>query len=133
MKCTQAQRTEDEPIETLLRKGGLELERRGNLRRSSDGGEKADGLVAQAPQGDLQHACGGRVEPLQVVERDQHGAALGERSQHVEEREPDRARVRGLRARLGEQEGDLERSASQRRERGRHVVADRSEQVGEGR
>ena len=39
--------------------------------------------------------------------------------------------VRGLRSRLGEQEGDLERSASQRRQRGRHVVEDRSEQIGE--
>ena len=114
MKCTQAQRTEEEPIETLFRKGGLELERRGDLRRSPDGGEEADRLVPQAPQRDLQHACGGRVEPVQVVERDQHGAALGERAQHVEEREPDRARVRGLRSRLGEEEGDLERPASQR-------------------
>ena len=84
MKRTQAQRTEHETGQTVVREGGLELERRGDLRRSPDGGKKADGLVAQAPQGDLQHACGGRVEPVQVVERDQHGAALGKRSQHVE-------------------------------------------------
>ncbi len=41
--------------------------------------------------------------------------------------------VRGLHSRLGEQEGDLERAASQRRQRGRHLVEDRGDQIGKGR
>ena len=36
--------------------------------------QQADRLLAQAPQRDLQHAGRGRVEPLHVVERDEHRA-----------------------------------------------------------
>ena len=133
MKRTQAQRTEHEMGQTIVQEGGLELERREDLRRPTDGRQEADGLVVQPSQGDLQHPGRRRVEPLQIVERDQHGALLGKRSQHVQERKADRTRVRGLRARIGEQEGDLERTASQRRQRRCHFVEDRGDQIGESR
>ena len=68
---------------------------------------------------------------MQVVERDDHRAALGKRPQDVEQREPDRVRVGRLLSRLGEQERHLERAPPQRRQRGRHLVEDRGEQIGE--
>ena len=132
MKRTQAQRTEHEMGQTIVREGGLELERRGDLRRPTNGRQEADGLIAQPSKGDLQHPGRRRVDPLQIVERDQHGPALGKRSQHVEKREADRAMVRRLNSRLGQQKRDLERAASQRRQRSCHIVEDRGDQIGKG-
>ncbi len=46
---------------------------------AAERGEKADTLVAQTPQRDLEHGGRGRVEPLEVVEGDDHGL-LGRRA-----------------------------------------------------
>ena len=75
--------------------------------------------LAQAPERDLEHAGGGRVEPLDVVEGDEDRAALGESTQDVEHGQPDRVRIGSHLARLGEQQRDLERPPPRRRERGR--------------
>ena len=99
--------------------------------RPAEGREHTDRLIPYAAKGNLEHACRGRVEPLDVVERDEHRASLGKRPQDVEQREPDRVRMGSLLSRLGEQERHFERAPPHRRQRGRHLVEDRGKQVGE--
>ena len=68
----------------FVRKGPLELERRRDLGHLPQGREQADPLVAKAPQRDLQHRGRRRVEPLDVVERHDNRAGVGERAQHIQ-------------------------------------------------
>ena len=93
--------------------------------------EQPERLVAKPPQSDLERAGRGRVEPLDVVERDEHRAALGQRAQHVQDGEPDRVRIGRRLARLREQQRDLERPPARRRERGPDVVEHVAEQLRE--
>ena len=60
-------------------------------------------------------------------------ALLGQRPQHVEHGEPDRVRIGGVLARLGEQQRDLERPPARRHERGADLVEHVAEQLGERR
>ena len=84
VKRAQAQRAEPEPLQPLVWERALELERRGDLGQLAQSRKQADPLVAQSPQRDLQHRGRGRVEPLDIVERDDHGALLREHAQHIE-------------------------------------------------
>ena len=70
--------------------------------------QEGDALVPQATQGDLQDAGGRRVEPLEVVDRDQDGPSLREQAKRVEKCQPDRVRIGRLLSRLGDEEGHLE-------------------------
>ena len=97
----------------------------GHRRRGPERRQHPDRLVAQAAQRQLEHAERGRVEPLRVVERDEHRAALGERAQNVEHGQPDRVRIRRSVARLHDQERDLQRPPPRRKERADHLVEDR--------
>jgi len=102
----QAQRTKPEPLQPLVRERVLELKRCGYARHLSQRGHKPDALIAEAPKRDLQDPGRGEVEPLHVVESDDHRTALRKRLQHVEQGEPDEARVWRFPARLGEQKGN---------------------------
>ena len=113
----------------------------GNARSSSKGSpelwslphgrEEADRLVAQASKRDLQHRGRSRVEPLRVVERDQHRPLLGKYAQDVEHGQPDRVRIRCHLARLGQHQRDLERAPSRGRKRGPCFHQHAAEQIGE--
>jgi hypothetical protein len=113
---SQAEWKKLEPLEPLLGKGSLELERRRRVRGRAQGGQHTDRLVAQAAKGNLEHACRGRVEPLHVVERDEDGPVLSEHPLDVENGEPDRVRIRRVIARLHEPERNLERPPTGRHE-----------------
>jgi hypothetical protein len=131
MKLAQAQRAERDAGQPFLRERSLELERRRHVPCAADGGKHADRLVPQAAKGNLEHARRRRVEPLDVVERDHDRASLGKRPQDGEQREPDRVRIGSLLFWLDQQERDFERTPPDRRQRGRHLVEDRGEQIGE--
>ena len=88
-------------------------------------------LVTPAPERDLQHAGGGRIEPLAVVDGDDHGPSLGQDPQHVQHGEPDRVRIRRAVAGLGEQQRDLQCPPSQGDERGRRLLEHRGDQLRE--
>ena len=93
-------------------------------------------LVTQAAKRDLQHAGGGRVEPLPIVDGDDHGPSLGQEPQHIQHGEPDRVRIRRAVAGLGEQQRDLQRPPSQGDERGRRLLehgGDQLREPGEGK
>ena len=76
-----------------------------------------DALVPKTAEGDLEHPCSGRVEPLDVVECDHDGAALGQQPEHVEHGQSDRARVGRRLVRLGEEQSDLDGMPTERGER----------------
>ena len=129
----QAQRADRESREPIRRKRAIELHRDGRVGRRPHRREQADTLVTQAAERDLQHTGRRRVEPLEVVEREDDRLPLGEHLEDVEQGQPDGSRVRSNLPGLGQQERDLERAPPQLRERGCHLVEDRCEQVGEPR
>ena len=131
MDGAQAERPERELVESLLGEGAIELERRSRPRAPSEGRQQADRLLAQASKRDLEHAGRGRVEPLHIVEGDEHGASLGQSAQHIEHGQPDRVRIGSHVARLGQEQRDLERPPPRRHERGRRLLEDGSEQLRE--
>ena len=118
MQGGEAQRAHRQSPEPLVRERALQLDRAPpELRSQPQRREQPERLVAQPPERDLEHAGRGRVEPLDVVERDEARAAVGQGAQHVEHGEPDRVRVGRRLARLREQKRDLERPPARRRER----------------
>ncbi len=129
----ETQWPDPEPLEPLVGEGALELEGSRDLGNLPQRRQQADALLAETSQRDLEHACRRRVEPLDVVERSDDRAALGEKAKHIEQGESDRARIGSLLARLGEEKCDLERATTRWGERGRHLVEDRRQEVGETR
>jgi hypothetical protein len=73
-------------------------------------GEDGNRLVTQPAEGELERARRWGVDPLEVVERNDHGSRRSERSQSAEHRDPDGVSVRGVSIRLGEKERDLQRA-----------------------
>ncbi len=55
--------------------------------------EHADRLRAQAMQRHLQHVPRGAIQPLHVIDRDEHNPILGDGTQHIAHRHAHRARV----------------------------------------
>ena len=113
----------------------LELRRRARQGRVREVGPdrryEADVRLAQAPHGVLEHAGGGPVEPLQVVDGEDHRRLLGQGAQHPEgaERHGEGRRVDPLgRDPL---EGDLERGALGRGKPVENRVQRRVEEVRE--
>ena len=114
MERTEAQRSEPDPRQLLFRKGARELERRCDARHLPQRREDGDRLVAEASESDLEHCGRRRVEPLDVVERNEHGVLLRQHADRVEESQADEARVGRRVARLHEEERDLEGAQPER-------------------
>ena len=119
-----AERAERQPRQPAFRERELELERHLDALRLAHRREHADPLAPQAPQRDLKRGGGRAVEPLQVVDGNQHRAPLLELAQRVEDRKPDRVRLRRIVLRLGQEQRDLQRTPAQRRQRPAHVLED---------
>ena len=111
MQRADAERAERQPRQPAFRERALELEHLDTL-SVAHRREHADSLAPQAPQRDLKRGGGRGVEPLQVVDGNQQRAPLLELAQRVEDREPDRVRLRRIVLRLGQEQRDLERSAA---------------------
>ena len=85
-----AQRPDRQPSDPVIAERAVELEasRRG-LRPHAEGRDDADRLDPQPAQHEGEHADGRRVEPLDVVDRDDHRLMLGDASDHGERGERD--------------------------------------------
>ena len=68
----ETQRTQPQPPQTRPGEATLEVDRNRNLRCLAHRQQDPHRFVAQAPQRHLQHAGGRRVQPLQVINGDQH-------------------------------------------------------------
>ncbi len=87
-------------------------------------------LAAQPPRRERDRVRGGAVEPLDVVDRNEHRLARGERAQRAENAGANGARLARRGASLGVQERDLERAGLRGGEVGQRLVGYRPEQVG---
>ena len=75
----QAERAEREPLSRSSGKARSSSNGAATLRRLPQRRQQTDALVAQTAESDLEHAGRGRVEPLDVVERDEDRALLRQR------------------------------------------------------
>ena len=79
--------------------------------------EQPDALGSKPSAREGKASCRGRVEPLDVVDRDDDGALVGERAQRVQEREANRVWIRWRPLVVPEDERPRERSVLGHRER----------------
>ena len=105
------------------------LERDGSVRAS--GHEEADRLVAEPAGGEDERLRRGRIQPMRVVDRDDHAATGRELAQNVEQRQPDRPAIKRLLRRLLAQQRDTECAPPRRCDAGEIVERDILEQVAE--
>ena len=122
VQCARAERADGEARQR--ERSTLELERQGCIDAAADGGEQADRFRLQAPERKLEHARRRRVQPLRVVDREQHGSRLGGEPDDVQEPGRERALVGSLRPGLREQERRLERLSLRRRQPWQRLVED---------
>ena len=106
----EAQRSEDEAVEAMAGRRPVEVERHRRLARGPLRDEQADRLVPQAPGGEAEHRRARGVEPLHVVDGDHERRLPGQHPHRGERGEGDGALV-GLLGPLGDEEGDLQRTA----------------------
>ena len=109
----------------------VELKRGRCLSSRAHGDQHADGLLAQPSEGDLEHRSRCTVEPLRIVESNEHRPARGKCAEHVQDSEADRVHIDGLRTRLDEKKRNFERSATRRRKGRRHLLEHRQDQLRE--
>ena len=83
---------------------------------AAPGAEDADPLVLEAPHGERERVLGGRIEPVDVIDREQDRLLRGEAAQQPEQAQADRALERLGALGLGAQQRDLERAALRRRQ-----------------
>ncbi len=110
----QTQRLEPHPFVALLPKRMLGLETCLSPGGLAQRREQANRLLAQAPQRDLKHRGGRCIQPLEIIQSEHDRAVLGEHANHVEQRQPDSARIRSHLARRREQKRYLERVSPRR-------------------
>jgi hypothetical protein len=91
----EAERADREPLDRSLREQAIHVDANMVGERGPDGLEEANRFAARTPKRELEHQRGGPIEPLEVVDRDDHRARCGERPEAVENAEPDGPRVRG--------------------------------------
>ena len=125
MHSHRGERPERAVLQLPLGKHALKLERRTSVATKSH--EQADTLVPKPPECDLEHAGRRGIEPLDIVQRDHHRSAVGQRPQRVEHGQPDRMCVWALVARLREQQRDSERPPARGGKPRREVVEKRAE------
>ena len=122
---------EEEMLDPVVAESAGELDRLCLVRREPNGDEHADALSVQAPAGELEHARGGLVEPLDVVHGHEHRAGICENAQAAQEGGSNCPVVGRSAARLLEQERDRERPPLRRRKLRQRLGGDVTEQIGE--
>ena len=113
-----------------------QTERRRPCRLEPERHEDADLFRFEAAQREFERRGGRVVEPLQVVDGDEHGPRLLKRAKDVEQGEPDRSTVYALSRGLLEEERDLERPLLRHRKAGECFLEHGLQQVakrGEGK
>jgi hypothetical protein len=122
-----AERTDVDPLGPVPLERPLELRRKPRELRE----QEADGLGVDAAGREREHLARRRVEPLEVVDRDDHRRRAGERAQQVEQPERDRVRLGRRTGGHGPQQRDLERQPLRRRQCGERLLLDPVDQVDE--
>jgi hypothetical protein len=112
-ECAQRQRAELDAIFGIERTGGAGAARE----------QLGYGLCAETPERELEHRRGGRVQPLDVVDRDDDRPAPGEHPQRAEERRCDGPAIGPGLPVLAQEKSNLERRSLRCGER-REDVAD---------
>jgi hypothetical protein len=98
-------------------------------------GEHGDGLVAESPERELERPRRGAVEPVQVVDGEQHRPERPDGSQRTEHRDGNGASIRRGPVVLAEQQRDLQRAAlrsGKRREDALELLPQQIAECGEG-
>ena len=121
----EVERADVEPRERAAAERALERSHAARAARE----QEADRRAVEPPRGEAQGLGGRRVEPLQVVDRDQDRTGGRQRPQTVEHAQRDRPRLRGVGRRLAAQQRDLERPRLRRGQPVEGVRADAVEQV----
>ena len=79
MQSTRTQRTNADALESLAAERTVEAQRHRAITRSTHRQQEADRTTLEPASGELQHPSRGTVEPLDVVDRDNHRGQRGER------------------------------------------------------
>jgi len=130
MDGTEAEWTEAESLE---RQHPVEAQRSSFLVGNPHGGEQSDRVRVEAAQRKLENVGGRGVEPLSVVDRDEHGTCHGQNAKNREYRERHRPLVRRGPFHLGEQQRALEGPTLGRRDLGQGVDEHAAQKIAEGR
>ncbi len=110
VELVRAQTAQVQPLEALLREGAIEGERHLGP-AAATGAEDADPLVLEAPHGERERVLGGRIEPVDVIDRQQGRLLRREAAQQPEQAQADGALQRLGPLGLGAQQRHLERAA----------------------
>ena len=103
--------------------GGLDPDRR----------QQPDRLAPEPPQRELQHRRARTVEPLQVVDRNNHRPRSGQVADHTEEGQADGSLFRRAAHRILHQQRHLQGPPLGRRQLGKHLAEDPVHQIAERR
>ena len=126
---TEAQRADVQPLHAVVTDRPLEVRRLRTFAEAT-GEQQEDRPIAQPPQREGERARRGRIEPLDVVDREDNRPLGSENLERTPNRDTERARVEAVRIFLDE-ECHLERVAPGRRQRRQHVLEHVLEQVAE--
>ena len=125
------ERSDDDPLTTVVRQRTREPERQVGVSFDPPRHEQRE-PGRQPPRREREGLLRRRVEPLDVVDRQQHGAPRRERVQDGDQRGRGRSRVRRL-VRLSEQERRFERAPLQRRQLALRLLERGADEVGDRR
>jgi hypothetical protein len=128
MEGADAQWSELEPPDALGTERRNELRRLHSVRGA--GSEQHEHVVVDEPsQCKREGASRQGVEPLRIVDRDEHGSVFSQDLQRVASCNPERPGIRQFRVRLFEQERHFERAPPRRCQRRQNVVENLLEQI----
>ena len=128
----KAERPDRVPRHRPLGEGAVELERHLQARLDPLRGDHADRLAPETTEREVKRTGGGPVDPLVVVQADDHAAAARKRGQHRCGRGADRPLVERAGSRLLTKQRDRDRPSLGIRQHGQKLVCDRLEQVAQG-
>ena len=95
--------------------------------------QQPDRLAPEPPQRELQHRRARTVEPLEVVDRDNHRPRSGQVADHTEEGQADGSLFRRASHRILHQQRHLQGPPLGRRQLGKHLAEDPVHQIAERR
>ena len=125
----EAERADLEPSQRPPLERALES----SLDTGALGEQEADGLALEAAHGEVECVGGRRIEPLDVVDRDQQRLTGSQGAQRVQEAERDRVGLGRRARRLGPQKGHLQRAQLRSRQADELLRLDPVEQVDQRR
>ena len=125
------QRAESEMLDSIASERTGQLARLGLVGGDPDGRQDADRLGLQPPARELEHTSRRWVEPLNVVDGDEHCRSVREDPHAGEESGCDRAIVGRDAVRIFKQERELECMSLRRRELRQHVNNEPIQQIGQ--